>query len=200
MIKIPGQLAIRTIHGRNGAFNVARLSTSIGEFVVKDQVLDQYSEGKYDGEFVITQISPSSYSHSGRTVIEVRARLDAMILDDMDVLSQDDAERLDQKEVDPLEEDVAAVPATPATPVAPATDAGDAPFGMAQPELASTAESLAPANEDEALFGTLWPMGDSVKLDPTVDRQRMRAQCARLGQLGYQLNFKQQVWERNPTG
>ncbi len=197
MIKIPGQLAIRTIHGRNGAFNVARLSTSIGEFVVKDQVLDQYSEGKYDGEFVITQISPSSYSHSGRTVIEVRARLDAMILDEMDALSQDDAERLDQKEVDPLEEDVAAVQATQSTTVA---DAGDAPFGMAQPELASTAESLVPANEDEVLFGTLWPMGDSVKLDPTVDRQRMRAQCARLGQLGYQLNFKQQVWERNPTG
>jgi hypothetical protein len=195
MIKIPGQLAIRTIHGRNGAFNVARLSTSIGEFVVKDQILDQYSEGKYDGEFVITQISPSSYSHSGRTVIEIRARLDAMILDDMDALSQDDAERLDQKEVDPLEEeDVAAAPKTPA---APAVDAGDAPFGMAQPEPAPSAShaSLTP-NEDEVLFGTLWPLGDSVKLDPTVDRQRMRAQCARLGQLGYQLNFKQQVWER----
>jgi hypothetical protein len=189
MINIPGQLAIRTIHGRNGAFNVARLSTSIGEFVVKDQILDQYSEGKYDGEFVITQISPSSYSHGGRTVIEVRARLDAMILDDMDALSQDDTERLDQKEVDPLEEDVPAVPATPPT------DAGDPPFGMPSSEHAPNASPV-PANEDEVLFGTLWPLGYIVKLDSTVDRQRMRAQCARLGQLGYQLNFKQQVWER----
>lgn len=194
MIKIPGQLAIRTIHGRNGPFNVGRLSTSIGEFVVKDQLLDQCSEGKYDGEFVITQISPSSYSHGGRTVIEVRARLESMVLDEMDSLSEVDAEQLDQKEVDPLEEDVAAVPKTPA---APAVDAGDAPFGMAQLEPVPSASraSLTP-NEDEALFGTLWPLGDSVKLDPSVDRQRMRAQCARLGQLGYQLNFKQQVWER----
>ncbi|WP_156357497.1 MULTISPECIES: DUF3275 family protein, partial [Pseudomonas syringae group] len=33
MINLPGYLAIRTISGRNGAFNVGRLSTSIGEFV-----------------------------------------------------------------------------------------------------------------------------------------------------------------------
>ncbi len=190
MINIPGQLAIRTIHGRNGAFNVARLSTSIGEFVVKDQILDQYSEGKYDGEFVITQISPSSYSHGGRTVIEVRARLDAMTLDDMDVLSQDDTELLDQKEVDPLEEEVPAVPAT-----SPA-DVGDAPFGMPSSEPAPHVSPV-PANEDEVLFGTLWPLGDIVKLDSTVDRQRMRAQCVRLGQLGYKLDFKQQIWERD---
>lgn len=36
MINIPGQLAIRTINGRNGEFNVGKLSTSIGEFVIKD--------------------------------------------------------------------------------------------------------------------------------------------------------------------
>ena len=42
MITIPGQLAIKTIHGRNGDFNVGRLATSIGEFVVKNAELDQY--------------------------------------------------------------------------------------------------------------------------------------------------------------
>ena len=51
MINIPGQLAIRTISGRNGEFNVGRLSTSIGEFVIKDALLDQYDEGKYRGDF-----------------------------------------------------------------------------------------------------------------------------------------------------
>jgi len=65
MITIPGQLAIRTIVGRNGDFNVGRLTTSIGEFVVKDPQLDQYQEGKYDGQFVVTEIKPSSYSHRG---------------------------------------------------------------------------------------------------------------------------------------
>ncbi|HHM5294170.1 TPA: DUF3275 family protein, partial [Pseudomonas aeruginosa] len=53
MITIPGQLAIKTIHGRNGDFNVGRLATSIGEFVVKNAELDQYREGKYDGDFAI---------------------------------------------------------------------------------------------------------------------------------------------------
>lgn len=37
MITLPGQLAIKTIHGRNGDFNVGRLSTSIGEFVIVRQ-------------------------------------------------------------------------------------------------------------------------------------------------------------------
>src|SRR3546814_7532050 len=37
MITIPGQLAIKTIHGRNGDFNVGRLATSIGEFVRSEE-------------------------------------------------------------------------------------------------------------------------------------------------------------------
>ncbi|PRB81543.1 DUF3275 family protein [Pseudomonas sp. MYb185] len=193
MINIPGQLAIRTIHGRNGAFNVARLLTSIGEFAVKDPILEQYTEGKYEGSFVIAHIGPSKpyLTGSGRIVIEApKAKIDSMVLNDMDALSQDDTERLDQKEVDPLEEEVPAVPATSPS------DVGDAPFGMPSSEPAPRA-SPAPTNEDEALFSTLWPLGDSVKLDPTVDRQRMRAQCVRLGQLGYKLDFKQQIWERD---
>ncbi|RMN90867.1 hypothetical protein ALQ51_02062 [Pseudomonas cannabina] len=40
MINLLGYLAIRTISGRNGAFNVGRLSTSIGEFFIKDALLD----------------------------------------------------------------------------------------------------------------------------------------------------------------
>ncbi len=39
MISITGQLAIRTISGRLGLFNVGRLSTSIGEFTIKDALL-----------------------------------------------------------------------------------------------------------------------------------------------------------------
>ena len=70
MITMPGQLAIRTIHGRNGDFNVGRLATSIGEFVVKTADLDQYPEGKYEGDFIITEIRPSTYNANGRMVIE----------------------------------------------------------------------------------------------------------------------------------
>lgn len=78
MITIPGQLAIKTIHGRNGDFNVGRLATSIGEFVVKNAELDQYAEGKYEGDFAIAEIRPSTYTANGRMVIEIRALLGGM--------------------------------------------------------------------------------------------------------------------------
>ena len=106
MINIPGQLAIRTINGRNGEFNVGKLSTSIGEFVIKDALLDQHIEGKYRGDFAITEIRPSYYTTGGRLVVEIRAKLDSMTLDDVDNLSDEEAERLSGNEVDPLDERV----------------------------------------------------------------------------------------------
>jgi len=105
MINIPGQLAIRTISGRNGDFNVGRLSTSIGEFVIKDAILDQYSEGKYRGDFLITEIRPSYYSTSGRLVVEIRAKLESMSLDDVDTLTAEDAATLSASEQDPIDEE-----------------------------------------------------------------------------------------------
>lgn len=192
MITIPGQLAIRTIHGRNGVFNVARLATSIGEFVVKDQLLDQYIEGKYQGQFCITQISPSSYTHSGRTIIEVRARLDSMTLDEMDTLSKTDTDKLDPKELDPLDEEKAQIRSQP-QPRPPQTEPMDGRHAPLNTELLVATPS--PETEaDEALFGLLWPLGNTVKLDTTVDRSMLRAQCMRLEQLGYWMDFKQQLW------
>ena len=96
MITIPGQLAIKTIHGRNGDFSVGRLATSIGEFVVKNAELDQYAEGKYEA------ISPSRrfavpYTANGRMVIEIRALLGGMTLSAIDALSRDDARRLSRR-------------------------------------------------------------------------------------------------------
>ena len=60
-MNINGVLTIRTIQGRNGAFNVGRLITDLGEFSVKDTLLEQYEEGRYEGNFNVTQIFPSSY-------------------------------------------------------------------------------------------------------------------------------------------
>ncbi|WP_122558727.1 DUF3275 family protein, partial [Pseudomonas viridiflava] len=50
---------------------------------------------------------------------------------------------------------------------------------------------------DVELFGTIWPIGDTVRLDTTVDRQKLRLQCVRLGELGYELDFKLQTWKLN---
>ncbi|HHK0218933.1 DUF3275 family protein [Burkholderia multivorans] len=198
MITIPGQLAIKTIHGRNGDFNVGRLATSIGEFVVKNAELDQYAEGKYEGDFAIAEIRPSTYTANGRMVIEIRALLGGMTLSNIDELSGDEARQLSPQEVDPIDEEAQA-PA-PTTPKAPAKAKSrgprdplvdTTPFGS-KPAVASP-EASADA-DDAALFGTLWPLGEIVKLDATVDRRVLREQRDRLGVLGYEFAPLSQDW------
>lgn len=49
-------------------------------------------------------------------------------------------------------------------------------------------------DQDIDLFGHQWPLGDSVKLDPTVDRGTFRAQTVRLKQLGYVFDASTQTW------
>src|SRR5690606_25266931 len=190
MITLPGQLAIKTIHGRNGDFNVGRLATSIGEFVIKNAELDQYREGKYEGDFVITEIRPSTYSMSGRMVIEIRAHLGGMTLSNIDPLSRDEANRLSPQEVDPIDEEAQTpMPSTSAPVEAKAGASGDPlvdtrPFGVDVPVKPAT--KLAAQDDDTTLFGALWPLGEIVKLDATVDRRTLRQQRDRLGALGYE--------------
>lgn len=196
MITIPGQLAIKTIHGRNGDFNVGRLATSIGEFVVKNAELDQYAEGKYEGDFVIAEIRPSTYSANGRMVIEIRALLGGMTLSNIDALSRDEARRLSPQEVDPIDEEAQA-PApdtTKATVKSKSRSSRDplvdtTPFGSEPGAAASEASA-----DDAALFGALWPLADVVKLDATVDRRVLRQQRDRLGALGYEFAPLSQDW------
>lgn len=200
MINIPGQLAIRTIHGRNGDFNVGRLATSIGEFVVKNAELDQYREGKYEGDFVIAEIRPSTYSANGRMVIEIRAHLGGMVLSNIDPLSTDEADRLTPQEVDPIDEEASTPIKIPAqAPIKarktkatkdPLVDT--TPFGGESPATAAT--KAREAEEDVALFGALWPLRGAFKLDATVDRLTLRQQIVRLGELGYQFNELNQEW------
>lgn len=198
MITLPGQLAIKTIHGRNGDFNVGRLATSIGEFVVKNAELDQYNEGKYGGEFVITEIRPSTYNANGRMVIEIRAHVGGMTLSGIDALSDDEARRLSPQEVDPIDEEApASVPASPkvagqAKPRGPHHPLVDTtPFGQSTGQASTGASSN---DADVSLFGTLWPLDTIVKLDSTVDRRVLREQCDRLGALGYVFAPLSQEW------
>ena len=198
MITLPGQLAIKTIHGRNGDFNVGRLATSIGEFVIKNAELDQYREGKYEGDFVITEIRPSTYNTSGRMVIEIRAHLGGMTLSNIDPLSRDEANRLSPQEVDPIDEEAQApVPSTSAPVEAKAASPGDplidtTPFGVDVPVKPAT--KPAAQDDDATLFGTLWPLREIVKLDATVDRRMLRQQRDRLGALGYEFAPLSQDW------
>lgn len=205
-IVVPGQLTLRTIHGRNGSFNVGRLVTPIGKFAVKDAELEQYPEGKYDGEFIIRYIDSKAYPTCDGMRFEIRASLDGMTLSGIDKLSKAEAHAFATQEVDPLDEELAAQPLTPATTPAPVSTPVQAstdplidtrPFGVDAP-VATAAATGSSDSDDAALFGLLWPLGESVKLDSTIDRRTLRLQIARLGVLGYALDFKSQQWNRRP--
>lgn len=209
-IVVPGQLTLRTIRGKNGPFTVGRLTTPIGEFAVKDAELEQYPEGKYEGEFIIRYIFAKSYPVAGGARFEVRANLDGMTLNGIDKLSRDEARSFASQEVDPLDEELgeppAATQARPARASRPAKPApvqacadplvDTTPFGVDAPTPAAAAATGSTSDGDAALFGLLWPLGESVKLDSTIDRRTLRAQIARLGELGYALDFKTQEWSR----
>ena len=104
-IVVPGQLTLRTIRGKNGPFTVGRLATHLGTFEVKDPELEQYPEGKYDGEFIIRYIFPKSYPVGGGMRFEIRASLDGMTLNGIDKLSRDEARSFATQDVDPLDEE-----------------------------------------------------------------------------------------------
>ena len=204
MITISGQLAIKTIHGRNGDFNVGRLSTSLCEFTVKNPELDQYKEGKYDGEFTVVEIRPSMYHTAGRMIIEMRATLGGMVLSTIDRLSKDEAQQLSPQEIDPIDEESQASQAAPAvsqpmvtaTPKArdPLTDTR--PFGFGTPQSPATEIELQ-QDVDSELFGNLWPLTARFKLDATVDRRRIRQQRDRLNDLKYDFDPITQEWFRD---
>lgn len=208
---VPGQLTLRTIHGRNGKFNVGKLDCQLGKFTIKDAELEQYPEGKYQGEFVLRYIFLKSYPISdGSMRSEMRANLDGMTLLGIDKLSRDEARSFGTQEVDPLDEEqgaqLAATPAKPAKASRPAKPApvqasadplvDTTPFGMDAPTPAAATAPGSTEDDDAALFGILWPLGESVKLDSTIDRRTLRAQIARLGEMGYALDFKTQEWSR----
>ncbi|MCC4607823.1 DUF3275 family protein [Xanthomonas campestris pv. zinniae] len=211
---VTGQLTLRTIRGRNGPFNVGRLVTPIGEFAVKDAELEQYPEGKYEGSFAIRYIYPKAYPTAGGMRFEIRANLDGMTLSGLDQLNRDDVRSFAPQEVDPLDEDPGAMATATSAPVsepspaskpAPVRTSKDplidtTPFGVQAPSAAAADTTAAGSadSEDAALFGVLWPLGEIVKLDSTIDRRTLRMQIARLGALGYALDFRSQEWKRQP--
>lgn len=50
--------------------------------------------------------------------------------------------------------------------------------------------------KDAKLFGLLWPLGDHIKLDASMDRNLFRAQRDRLKELGYSFKPIGQLWTK----
>ncbi|MDR0458173.1 MAG: DUF3275 family protein [Burkholderiaceae bacterium] len=105
MIKVQGALRVKKIlQSRNGPFAVGTFSTDIGEFKVKDQVLDQFDEGIYQVSAWIVHVFPAGYYSAGRFIIEVRAQLDDLQVQSEQPGDVSGAENAAALEPDPLDE------------------------------------------------------------------------------------------------
>ena len=184
-VALSGTLIVKWIAGRNGDFAVGDLHTPLGEFRVKDALLEQFDEGEYQGIFWVSQIYSKSYEYRGRITIETRASIA-----DLQIDRESDApqESPSASEPDPIDE-------APDRPM-PARD---------ERSVASTSSMGgdhglrdADSDDDADLFGDdifeRLRAGQVVKLDPTVDRQLLRQQKARLVALCYRFDAKSQTW------
>lgn len=197
MIKLNGSLSVKSISGRNGIFSVGKLTTPIGEFTVKDTILDQYPEGKYDGEFLISRIFPCSYIVRGNVVVEIRAVLEQVTISN----STEESQHQESTVADPIEEAPSAgnmqqAASLPTSVVLP-TETTETPNEDGEGGSESIMFESEQARQDYELFGdlydTLAAMRD-LKLDPTVDRAKFRAQRDRLKELGYKFEASTQMW------
>ena len=179
-MNIDGVLTIRTIYGSNGPFNIGLLITHLGEFYVKEALLDQYDEGRYNGNFYITRIYSATFpSAGGRVTVEIRAAVKSMRLEGIDDLRPEDTETV--REPDPADEQTTAK-----------TDGSKLESHQTEVKLGESNQDA-----DEELFGTLWPLGTQVKLDCTVNRKIFRRQTQRLNELKYTFEPQEQIWYKN---
>ena len=184
-----GVLTVKWINGRNGEFAVGDLYTPIGDFSVKDSLLDQFEEGTYAGTFWVSQVFSKSWEYRGRITIETRAVLADVQIDDE---SKHAAEH-EPTELDPIDEPPPApvpVPVPPPRPRIVVPPRRPASTGDAERNRQAGPHGVAP--QDLELFGDEIAeqvrLQASVKLDTTIDRARLRAQRKRLDELGYAFN------------
>ena len=202
MIAIPGRLTVREITGRKGKFVVGDLTTEIGNFKVKDTLLDQFEPGVYSGTFMVLNIYPDSYIWQGRVTTEIRAKIHEIHLDHED--KDPPASEQAAPEPDPAEQAQGGNDSTPPAPPPTAQPKASAPLATTPAPLP---EELAPGgaeagntDPDMKLFGPelyqAVQTGSQVKLDPTIDRTQFRAQRDRLKALGFQFEAASQSWTK----
>lgn len=189
MLQVNGTLIVKKIHGAKGAFSVGDLVTEVGTFKIKDALLDQFEEGRYQGAFAISSIYLSSYIWRGKSMTDIRANLVDVQLDEVGDVAPESAPQ--QDEPDPIEEDAARSQAT----------------STIEPSIETTVVVVTPAGQVDVdpalealvkLFGAelgakVWKR-EGIKLDPTVDRGLFREQRDHLKELGYRFDAKAQAW------
>lgn len=200
MITLSGNLTVMRREGVRGSFSVGDLSTPVGEFKVKDTILDQFEPGTYRGTFLVAKIYASSFVWKGRVIAEIRASLADVVIDESNEGSARTRET-PPADPDPIDDEKpAAATAAAVKPEAPKRKLK----AEATPVEPTTTEEAATTDADVLLFGAeLAPAVAAlgvVKLDPTVDRESFRKQRDRLKAIGYRFDAKSQSWQVNPSG
>ena len=194
MITINGVLTVKQISGANGKFCTGDLNTSIGEFKVKESILDQFEEGRYEGEFVIERFYLASYVWRGKSTTDIRAKVTDIRLDVADEGEVDNT----VPEPDPVNEGVVAEStghnATNLEAVnttEPKTVVADS-FKLTNDAVIDY-ENLVPIVGVELIYQLANNL--PVKLDPTVDRALFRQQRDVLKEHGYMFDAITQSWK-----
>lgn len=177
MVNIEGEMIVNTINGRYGPFNTAVLYSPIGDFVIKYDALDEFNGGKYSGNFVIRKTYTRIRNFGVSKIIEPVAELDSLeLFNALEGAQEAPPEAI----VDPIEEDTARETGNSSEEKQEALK----PPCDAEPDITS-------------MFGDLWPLSESVKLDPTVGRPLLRQQTSYLKVHGYKYHAKEQTWHLN---
>jgi len=204
-VTVPGILSVALRTGRKGTFATGALLTPLGQFNIKDTILDQYSEGDYEGNFTISQIVQESFVWKDRVITNMVAKLADISIQTIDeknigteaspVVDPADQTIVTDK---PVTIDNSAQSQTASVEVKPDTDAFsqnlDLPSNTGEPD--NNPDSI--GNDLENLFENDLVLaiahGENLKLDPSVDRELFRCQRDYLKKNGYSFVAKEQAW------
>lgn len=183
MFKTSGTLVIKEIKGANGKFCVGDLSVPEGDFKVKEPILDQFEEGRYEGEFVVDRLYLSSYVWRGKSTTDIRAKLVDINLSGVEEGKQAETpSEPDPIAIEPQQQHAAEKHDAPRPAVVVPDDAPQDQKYVVLLELFGS-----------ELARLVWD-SKPVKLDPTVDRVVFRRQRDSLKDLGYGFDATTQEW------
>ena len=199
MIILEGTITNKIITGTNGDFSVGSFNTEIGQFKIKSQLLDQFEEGDYQVRVSVTKLSLNTYvvRRSGITITEIVADIDAIDVIDADIKQIVDEGIEQDASVDDVSDKVEQKADDKEVPKKSVKPENDKAVKIKKAETSTSVDS----DNDESLaaaelFGLLWPIGESVKLDTTLPRAIFIKQKEYLYDRGFAFDLKTQIWSR----
>lgn len=181
-ISIPGTLNVVERSGRNGIFMVAELQTEIGSFDLKHRVLEQFSEGAYEGIFIITRIFNQAVTWRNGTWTKLCADLDweaLRIMAQSDEVGTSDslamAQIMAEAEEDPKQE--------------------AAPAAVVPPRQVEAQADDAAVYDLDTLTVLIMDGVPRIRLDATLEDRRLFTELRNaLKNAGYRFDGKTQSW------